>query len=61
MTYFDLQKYSLDFSDTKIDLTNTVVEILEKNSTVRKQIKTHLPDVKAKSETQFSYLTRVLS
>jgi polysaccharide pyruvyl transferase WcaK-like protein len=61
MAYFGLEEYSLDFNDPKIDLTNTVVEILEKNSIVRKQIKTHLPDVKAKSETQFSYLTRVLS
>jgi polysaccharide pyruvyl transferase WcaK-like protein len=61
MNYFDLEKYSLDFSDPTIDLTATMIEILKKNSVIRNQIKTHLPDVKAKSETQFSYLSRVLS
>jgi polysaccharide pyruvyl transferase WcaK-like protein len=61
MAYFDLEEYSLDFSDPAIDLTETVVEILEKNSNVRRQIKTYLPEVKTKSETQFSYLSRVLS
>lgn len=61
MAYFDLEEYSLDFSDPAIDLTATVVEILEKNSAVREQIKTYLPAVKAKSDTQFSYLARVLS
>jgi polysaccharide pyruvyl transferase WcaK-like protein len=61
MAYFDLEEYSLDFSDPAFDLTETVVEILEKNSNVRRQIKTYLPEVKTKSETQFSYLSRVLS
>lgn len=61
MAYFDLEEYSLDFNNPTIDLTTTVIEILKKNSAIRKQIKKHLPDVKAKSQTQFSYLSRVLS
>jgi len=59
MAYFDLEEFSLDFSDPEIDLTKTVIEILKKNSSVQKQIKTHLPEVKAKSESQFSYLSRM--
>jgi colanic acid/amylovoran biosynthesis protein len=61
MSYFDLEDYSLDFSDPGIDLTKTVLAILEKSSTVCTRIKTHLPEVKIKSETQFSYLSRMLS
>jgi polysaccharide pyruvyl transferase WcaK-like protein len=61
MSYFDLEEYSLDFSDPTIDLTKAVNEILEKNPTIRNQIKTHLPEVKSKSEIQFSYIFRILS
>jgi polysaccharide pyruvyl transferase WcaK-like protein len=61
MAYFDLEEYSLDFSDPAIDLSNTLIEILGKNSAVREQIKMHLPEVKAKSEIQFTYLYRMLS
>jgi len=61
MAYFDLEEYSLDFSDPAIDLTRKVMTILEENSSVRKQIKSYLPEVKAKSETQFTYLSRMLS
>jgi colanic acid/amylovoran biosynthesis protein len=61
MAYFDLQEYSLNFSDHSVDLERIVKELLDKKSAIQRKIKKHLPEVRALSETQFEYLARVLS
>ncbi|MDK2982136.1 MAG: colanic acid/amylovoran biosynthesis protein [Chloroflexota bacterium] len=61
MAYFDLGDYSLDFGASEMDLPAIVQDALDHKTEIHKQIAKNLPDVRAKSGIQFTFLKKELS
>jgi colanic acid/amylovoran biosynthesis protein len=61
MDYFGLGKYSLDFGDKELDLTQIIKDALDQQGAIHNQIKQNIGNVIKKAEIQFDFIKRELS
>lgn len=60
MKFFKQEKYVFDYNDANQSFDQLILEMMAKKATIRDQISDQLPEAKALSQTQFTYLKRFL-